>query len=97
MISADERRRVKEEVNRRLDKVMDNQGTVNPSEISGNGLPVYLALIFVLDVALEGTRRADIIVPVRSENVLDPYIKEDKPKCEFQYKKLIESISSNGK
>lgn len=97
MISADERQRVKEEVIRRLDKAMDNQDTVNPDEISGNGLPVYLALIFVLDVILEETRRADIIVPVRSENILDPYIREEKPKCEFRYKELIERISNNGK
>ncbi len=95
-ITPEQRQRVKDEVARRLDKAMDNQGTVNPRGIAENGLPVYLALLFVLDVILDGNRRVDIVIPVRSANVLDPYIEKEKPKCEFRYKEIIENISSNG-
>ena len=92
MITPEERRRVKKEILRRLDKAMDAQDTVDPSKVPENGIPIYLALVHLLDIILDGNRRADVVIPVRGVNVLNPFQSFDKRRVEFQYKDMIEEI-----
>ena len=92
MITPEQKRRVEAEVIKRLDIAMFNQGTIDPAKTDHNALPVYLAIIYVLDIVLEGNRKTDIVVPVRGVNVLNPFQTFDKSRLEFKYKDIIEAV-----
>ncbi len=92
MITTEERRRVKAEILRRLDKAMDNQGTVDPDVVDHNGIPVYLAIVYLLDVILEGTGKMDVVIPVRGVDVLTPFQSLNKRRIEFTYKDMIAKV-----